>query len=173
MFHSKPNHFHSRKCIWMCYLQNPSHLSRPQCIKHPCSPGNVSHGDVIKWKHFRVTDHLCGEFTGHQFHVQRPVTRSFGVFFDLRPNKRLSKQSWGWWFETSLRPFWRHRNAKVGITDCQLDWLWQNRSRKKSKLLWYDIAVMHIIYFAWHCFSKSILWFDYFFIAYHMSRILF
>ena len=30
--------------------------------------------------------------------AQRPVTRSFDVFFDLRLNKRLSKQSWGWWF---------------------------------------------------------------------------
>ena len=30
-----------------------------------------------------------------EFHAQRPVTRSFGVFFDLRLNKRLSKQSWG------------------------------------------------------------------------------
>ena len=27
-----------------------------------------------------------------------PVTRSFDVFFDLRMNKRLSKQSWGWCF---------------------------------------------------------------------------
>ena len=25
---------------------------------------------------------------------------SFFKFFDLRLNKRLSKQSWGWWFET-------------------------------------------------------------------------
>ena len=29
-----------------------------------------------------------------EFPTQRPVTRSFGVFFDLRLNKRLSKQSW-------------------------------------------------------------------------------
>ena len=35
---------------------------------------------------FRVTGHLCGEFP-----AQRPVTRSFDVFFDLHPNKRLSK----------------------------------------------------------------------------------
>ena len=28
-----------------------------------------------------------------EFPAQRPVTRSFDVFFDLRPNKRLSKQS--------------------------------------------------------------------------------
>ena len=45
-----------------------------------------------------------------EFPSQRPVTRSFDVFFDLRPNKRLSKQSWGWWFETLSRPLWRHRN---------------------------------------------------------------
>ena len=48
---------------------------------------------------FRVTDHLCGEFTG-EFPTRRLVTQSFDIFFDLRRNKRLSKQSWGWWFET-------------------------------------------------------------------------
>ena len=42
--------------------------------------------------------------------AQRLVTRSFDVFFDLRLNKRLSKQSWGWWFETLSRPLWRHFN---------------------------------------------------------------
>ena len=26
-------------------------------------------------------------------------------------NKRLSKQSWGWWFETPSRSLWRHCNA--------------------------------------------------------------
>ena len=46
-----------------------------------------------------------------EFPVQRPVTRGVGVFFDLRLNKRLSKQSCGWWFQTPSRPLWRHRNA--------------------------------------------------------------
>ena len=41
------------------------------------------------------------------------MTRSFDVFFDLRLNKRLSKQSWGWWLETLSRPLWRHRNALI------------------------------------------------------------
>ena len=49
-----------------------------------------------------------------EFPTQRPVTRSFDVYFDLRPNKRLSKQSWGWWFETQSRPLWRHRNGLGG-----------------------------------------------------------
>ena len=43
-----------------------------------------------------------------EFPAQRSVTRSFGVFFDVRLNKRLSKQSWGWWFETPLCPSRRH-----------------------------------------------------------------
>ena len=43
---------------------------------------------------------------------QRPVTRSFDVFFDLRLNKRLSEQSWGWWFETLSCPLWRHCNGE-------------------------------------------------------------
>ena len=45
---------------------------------------------------FRVNGHLCGEFTG-EFPAQRPVSRSSDVFFDLCLNKRLSKQSLGWW----------------------------------------------------------------------------
>ena len=58
---------------------------------------------------FRVTGLLCGEFTG-EFPSQRPVRRSFDDFFDLGLNKRLSKQSWGWWFETPSCSLWRHRN---------------------------------------------------------------
>ena len=46
-----------------------------------------------------------------EFPTQRPVTRSFDLFFDLRQNKRLSKQSWGWWLETLSRPLWCHRNV--------------------------------------------------------------
>ena len=42
--------------------------------------------------------------------AQRPVTQSFDIFFDLRLNNRLSKQSWGWWFETLSRPLLRHRS---------------------------------------------------------------
>ena len=58
---------------------------------------------------FRVTGHLCGEFTGPRWiPAQRPATRSFDVFFDLRRIKWFNKQSWGWWFETLSFPLWRH-----------------------------------------------------------------
>ena len=55
---------------------------------------------------FCVTGHLCGEFTG-EFSAHRPMTRSFGVLY-VCLSKRLSKQSWGWWYETLSRPLWRH-----------------------------------------------------------------
>ena len=45
-----------------------------------------------------------------EFPSQRPVTRSFAVFFDRRLNKRLNT-SWGSWFETQSRPLWRHSNG--------------------------------------------------------------
>ena len=56
-----------------------------------------------------------------EFPAQRPVTRSFDVFFDLRLNKRLSKQSWGWWFETLSCPLWRHCNV-VNYTPLSKQW---------------------------------------------------
>ena len=46
-----------------------------------------------------------------EFPSQRPVTQSFDVFFDLRLNKWLSKQSWCWWFETPSCQLWLHCNV--------------------------------------------------------------
>ena len=67
-------------------------------------------GNMTSWNGniFLVTGPLCGEFTSHRTVT---VTRRFDVFFDLRLNKWLSKQSWGWWFETLSCPLWCHCNA--------------------------------------------------------------
>ena len=77
----------------------------------------ILHDDVIKWKTFSVLLAICagnspvpGELPG-EFLAQRPVTRSFDAFFDLRLNKPLSKKWWGWWCETLSRPLWRHCNG--------------------------------------------------------------
>ena len=52
------------------------------------------HDDVIKWKHFpRYLPFVRGICRSPvEFPTHRPVTRNFDIFFDLRPNKRLSKQ---------------------------------------------------------------------------------
>ena len=75
----------------------------------------VVHDDVIEWRHSQRYWPFVWEnspVTG-EFPTQKPLTRSFDVFFDLRLNKRLNMQSWGWWFETSSRPLWRHRNEAI------------------------------------------------------------
>ena len=66
------------------------------------------------WRHqmatFSALLDLCAgnsPVTG-ELHTQRPVKLSFDAFFDMRLNKRLSKQSFGWWFETPLHSLWRH-----------------------------------------------------------------
>ena len=66
---------------------------------------------------FCVTGHLCegNSPVPGEFPTQRPVTRSFDVFFELRLNEWLSKQSWGWWLETLLFPLWRHCNDKQNV----------------------------------------------------------
>ena len=94
--------------IWMDNLQ-VDYLSRKwHCFCKITTMMTSSNGNIL-----RVTVYSCGEFTGHRWipRTQRPVTRSFDVFFDLRLNKRLSKQSWGWWLETPSRSLWRHCNA--------------------------------------------------------------
>ena len=109
---------HAPKCHKACVLMqlpnhvfktlvcNYTHMKQRGVIFRQCMMTS-SNGNI-----FRVTGHLCGEFTGHgEFPAQRPVTRSFDVFLDLRLNKRLGKQSWGWWSETLSCPLWRHCNG--------------------------------------------------------------
>ena len=50
-----------------------------------------------------------------EFPTQRPVTQSFDVFFYMCLKKRLSKQSWGWWFKTPSHPLWRQCNEDIEI----------------------------------------------------------
>ena len=91
---------------------------------------------------FSVTGPLCGEFTG-EFPAHRPVTRSFDVFFDMCLNTRLSKQSWGWWFETQSRQLWRHCNV-LNIKFCQ----WRGKPNLNSVLKIHVLNCIKWIFFA-------------------------
>ena len=89
-------------------LIRPSIFSHRNNIKMTSSNGNISALLALCVENSPVT----GEFP-----AQRPVSRSFDVFFDLRQNKRLSKQSWSWWFETLSCSLWRHYNVNVDWRD--------------------------------------------------------
>ena len=67
---------------------------------------------------------ICAEkspVTG-EFPTQRPVTQGFDVFFDLSLNKRLSKQWWGWWFETPPWTLWSHCNGHWPYVSAWVYW---------------------------------------------------
>ena len=97
------------QCTHIWHLQNPNkemrlgsfywqRRARPALSMMTSSNGNV----------FRVTGPLCGEFTGLRW---IPLTMAsyaeLWCFLSYVLNKRLCKQSWGWWFETPSRSFWR------------------------------------------------------------------
>ena len=74
------------------------------------SADTIPHDDVIKWKHFpRYWSFVRGI---HRSPVNSPHIGQWRGALMLSLicalNKRLSKQSWGWWFETPSRSLWRH-----------------------------------------------------------------
>ena len=110
-------------------FMNERHLTESQASPRPPAaklvknnvPCRPCHGNQTPsfawWRHQMETfSALLAIWAGNspvagEFPAQRPVTRSFDVFFDLRLNKRLSKQSRGWWFETPSCPLWRRCNG--------------------------------------------------------------
>ena len=108
-----------KRFVWFTYSHWPEY-SRNRLIKQ-CHWTEHGCGKFPWWRHQVETFPRYWPFrrgispVSGEFHAQRPVTRSFDVFFDLCPNKRLTKQSWGWWFETPSGPLWRHSNANFGL----------------------------------------------------------
>ena len=84
-------------------------LLMTRCLFCAKSMMTSSNGNI-----FRFTGHLCGEFTG-----SRGIPRTKASEAELwcvlwsASNKRLNKQSWGWWFETPSWSLWRHCNDEL------------------------------------------------------------
>ena len=110
------------RCLFIHHVINFMY----DCFYFHCSSPEMTRLQVIDgaftpwWRHqMKTFSALLAICAGNspvtdEFPAQRQVTRSFDVFFDLCLNrKRLSKQSWGWWFETPPRPLWRHSNANT------------------------------------------------------------
>ena len=67
---------------------------------------------------FHVIGPLCGEFTGHRWIplIKGSDSELWYFLWSAPEINALSKQSWGWWFETPLCSFWRHCNGTWLIT---------------------------------------------------------
>ena len=112
---------HSQKPHGLQMAPLPCTSAHSRSLSHgsPTAPAAIN---STWWRHqmetFFALLALCvgnSPVTG-EFPSQRPVTRSFDVFFDLCLNKQLSKQSWGWWFDTPSRSLWRQRNGCPWLT---------------------------------------------------------
>ena len=100
----------AERCSLYYVFYNPY---KAKLLGEHAQPSNHWHA-FSWWRHqmetFSALLALCEGNTGG-FPSQRPVTRSFDVFFDLPLNKRSSKQSGCPWFETPSRPLWRRCNV--------------------------------------------------------------
>ena len=105
-----------------------------------------------------VLSPVAGEFL-----IQRPVARSF-VFFDLR----VSKQSWGWWFDTPSSSLWHHCND-ICRSDIQLLFSFMvisdvYRSCIPNKIRFTKYCLTQWMYRltqwmeSWNPLSKAVLW---------------
>ena len=81
----------------------------------------TSNGNIL-----RVTGPLRGEFPGHRWiPLIKASEAGFGVFFALRLNKQLNKQSWRPWFEAPLGSLWRRRNDTCNLLLSLIHFGWQ------------------------------------------------
>ena len=111
--------------IWMNWLWNVSLFH--YCITLPCSTNkeywlcswpNYSTWWCHQMETFSVLLAFCvgNSLVIGEIPAQRPVTRSFDVFFDLCLKQHLRKQWRCWWFEKSLCSLWHHCNEDAMIT---------------------------------------------------------
>ena len=151
--------------VHLCFL-NPSHFleGSDKTILY-CSLR------VAWWRHQMETISALLAFcvgnspvTG-EFPIQRPVTQSFDVFFDMHLNEQLSKQLPCWWFKTGLlcgeftSHWWiPHTKASDGELWCFLwsapEWKISKQSprwwfKMPSRPLWcHSNGNMHLVFLA-------------------------
>ena len=124
----------------------------PNLVQNP-SPKDKIHDDVIKWKRFpRNWSFVRGIHRSRWIPHTKASDAELCGFFDLRLNKRLSKQPWGWWFGTLSRSLWRHCNVWVGH-NLSTSGLMEGRV--------VNLALAITIYFKWYfriSWNTNMLW---------------
>ena len=142
------NHPHLPILLVMCQLSISCEVWRfLKIIPHMTS----SNGNI-----FHVTGSFCRELNGHRW---IPLTKASDAdlwcFFDLRLNKRLSKQSWGWWIETPSQSLWRHCYFNPEILG-QYNGFWCIASLCRQQQSWDWLFKTHqSVCFLWEMISNN------------------
>ena len=108
-----PNTYPSTHPLWLSadvgvsqYDDTILCTSRCQCCPIRLIMMTSSNGNI-----FRVTGHLCGEFTGDRWIPRTKASDAeLWCFLWSWINGWISNRRWGWWLETPSCPLWRHCN---------------------------------------------------------------
>ena len=113
---------------WSWYYYSNGAASSAELIALSANRSNRSAAEQItRWRHqmetFSALLALCGDFTDHRWipFAKASDAELWCLFSDLRPNKRLSKQSRFRWFEMPSRSLWRYCNEIDRIVS-RIDW---------------------------------------------------
>ena len=122
---------------------------------------------------FRVSAPLWGESTGHQWIPFTEASDAELRCFDLHLDERLSKQSWGWWFETLSRSLWRHcyeysiitgswmkqryANTRLELVLCLLMAWPHQESGYRQAYHWLGMSISHDYVIKWKHSSSALL----------------
>ena len=113
-------YFHpTRVWCWLNHIFVKSVLSdADQLVRTMIHDTGFQHDDVIKWKHFPRNWPSVRGIHGWPMDslTNGGDAESFGVFLDLRLNKRLSKQSIRRWCEKLSLSLWRHCNELIQLS---------------------------------------------------------
>ena len=121
-------------------------------IRYWCKEIGLESQTFSWWRHRMETfSALLGLCVGNslvtgEFPSQRPVMWNFRVFFALRPNKRLSKQSRRRRFEMPLRSLQRYRNVLTEWGQSK----WRNITAPPWWTLCHEVSRDFACHFEWH-----------------------
>ena len=126
--------------------KSPNGCTKPECINIGGLLSTILYGfrvnyvegyphdDGIKWKHFRrYWPFVRGIHRSPVNSLHKGQWRGALMFsFICAWMKRLSKQSWGWWFETPSRPLWRHCSALMAYEKVKGNLVYRNTLKWKN-----------------------------------------
>ena len=116
---------------------------------------------------FCVTGPFCvgNSLVSGEFPAQRPVTQGFGVFFDLRLIKWLSKHSRGWWFEMLSCPLYIitslslvHQLTRPSLVQIMAYHMFSTKPLTEPKLTYYELELWEQIWLKSESKFKTSYW---------------
>ena len=128
----------------------PSGQTDKPSDQYSCILASNNHDDVIKWKTFpRYWPFVRGIHRTPVIPHTKANDAELWCFLWFALNIRLSKQWWGWWFETPSCPLWRHCNAPNA---CVGNDRWNN----KTTALW-NVWPWHDVIMNWWCLRRYVI----------------